>query len=1521
MTSPAEVATQLSPHAREALARELIRVGTVFPADTVAEPVAVVGVGCRFPGGVTGPASFWQLLLDGNDAVTEVPADRWNADDFYDRNPLAPGRMTTKWGGFVSDVAGFDAEFFGITPRETDAMDPQQRTLLEVAWEALENAGIPPDSLGGSRTGVVMGMSSWDYTIVNIERRAEIDAYVSTGNPHSTAVGRIAYVLGLRGPAVAVDTACSSSLVAVHLACQSLRLRESDLFLAGGVQLSLSPHSGIALSKWSALSPQGRCKTFDAGADGFVRGEGCGVVVLKRLSDAMRDGDRVLAVVRGSAVNQDGRSSGLTAPNVLAQRDVITDALRAADVAPDTVDFVEAHGTGTVLGDPIEFEALAATYGHGDTPCALGSVKTNVGHLEAAAGVAGFIKAVLAVGHDTIPPNLHFTRWNRAIDPSSTRFFVPTETSPWPVVGGLRRAGVSSFGIGGTNAHVVIEQAPDVVGPVVDEVGPAVSTLVVSGKTVARVGSWAAVLADWMDGAGASVGLAGVAHTLNHHRTRHAKFATVCAADRAQAVAGLRAVAAGAPGPGVVLPHDGPCAPGVVFVYSGQGSQWAGMGRQLLADEPAFAAAVAELEPDFIAQTGFSLHDILADAQPVTGIERIQPVLVAVQLALTALWRSYGVTPDAVIGHSMGEVSAAVAAGILTPAQGLAVITTRSQLLARLAGRGAMALLELDAEATQTLLTDYPDVAIAVYASPRQTVIAGPPDQIDAVTAVVTADNRLARRIDVDVASHHHIVDPILPQLRTALAGLTPQTAQIPMYSTVDGVDGDPRCDAQYWVTNLRHPVRFTQAVSAASATHTTFIEISPHPLLTFAISDTLTDTHHHALATLTRDTHDTVTFHTALNTTHTTHPPTTEHPPEPHPQLPTTPWHHTRHWITTAATAAKDMHHSRIDGQYLPATGDGGGLQDWWYAPRWLPRAAPTTHDAPGGCWVVFADTEVGAELGNLDGQIRVYPPQTLDDDLDTQWVTELDGAQQVLFTPAVTGSAIDAAQAYQLFHAVKKLTAALVSSAGSARLFIMTRNAQPVGDSDRANPVHAVLWGLGRSIALEHPEIWGGLIDLDESVPAVLAARWVLAEADAHDGEDQVVYRAGIRYVPRLQRHTPQSPTTGVELDPDSSQLVIGASGKIGPHLITQLARMGARTIVAVSRHGGGLDQCRQQLPAGEMTLIEVTADAADPAAMTALFDRFGADLPALEGIYLAAYAGTPVTLAEMTDADISAMFRPKIDAATLLHTLSLRSPIRHFVMFSSISGLLGSRWIGHYTATSTYLNALAHTRQNLGLPATAINWGLWASLTGTPTHTHRRTTPTGLVAMPDHEAITALPSAMNPDAPVECAVVDADWTSLAAAYRTRGALRIVDDLLTENPDTAPAARESQFRHQLRQHPPQQRPHLLADHVATLASAVMGLTPAELDPTTGFFQLGMDSLMSVTLQHNLTASLGQPLSPAVIFDYPTVDSLAAHLATLLPELADTTNQPEPTDVDPYAGATEDELLQQLRQKLDQPT
>ncbi|QUR66895.1 type I polyketide synthase [Mycobacterium spongiae] len=895
MTSLAERAAQLSPKARDVLARELVRAGTTFPTD-VAEPIAVVGIGCRFPGDVSGPQSFWELLVNGRDAVSMVPDDRWDADAYYDPDPEAPGRMTTKWGGFLSDVAGFDADFFGITPREATAIDPQQRMLLEVTWEALEHAGIPPDSLNGTRTGVMMGLWSWDYSTVNMERFAEIDAYMSTGVPHCMAVGRISYLLGLRGPAVAVDTACSSSLVAVHLACQSLRLRESDLALAGGVQLSLSPYTSIALSKFSALSPTGRCKAFDAGADGFVRGEGAGVVVLKRLADATRDGDQVLAVVRGSAINQDGRSNGMTAPNALAQRDVINSALRMADVAADSVNYVETHGTGTVLGDPIEFESLAATYGRGDGECALGAVKTNFGHLEAAAGIAGFIKAVLAVRRGYIPPNLHFTRWNPAIDASTTRLFVPTQGAAWPDATGPRRAAVSSFGLSGTNAHVLIEQGSPPNSPSAgkpDSGAPGIARLVLSGKTPQRVASLAEMVADWLQGSGASVPLADVAYTLSHHRTRHGRRALVAARDRAQAVTGLRALAAGQPGPGIVSSHQLPSGPGTVFVYSGQGSQWAGMGRQLLADEPTFAAAIAELEPEFVAQVGFSLQELISDGAEVVGIDRIQPVLVGVQLALTALWRSYGVTPDAVIGHSMGEVAAAVVAGALTPAEGLRVIATRSRLMAQLAGQGAMALLELDADATQTLIADVPQLTVAVYASPSHTVIAGPPASVDTVIATVAADNRLARRIDVDVASHNPIIDPVLPQLRSALGDLAPRQPEIPMISTASE-QAQPVMDADYWATNLRNPVRFHQAITRAGAGHHTFIEISPHPLLTHTITDALGDSHGRVVTpTMSRDTDETLFFHAQLGVVGT---PETANGRRA--DLPPTPWHHEKFWV-----------------------------------------------------------------------------------------------------------------------------------------------------------------------------------------------------------------------------------------------------------------------------------------------------------------------------------------------------------------------------------------------------------------------------------------------------------------------------------------------------------------------------------------------------------------------------------------------------------------------------------------------
>jgi phthiocerol/phenolphthiocerol synthesis type-I polyketide synthase C len=902
------------------------------------EPIAVVGMGCRFPGGVTNPERFWELLRDGRSGIVRVPAERWDADAYYTDDHTVPGTICSQEGGFLTDwqPAEFDAEFFSISPREAAAMDPQQRLLIEVAWEALEDAGVAPHTIRGTQTSVFVGVTAYDYmlTLAGRLRPEDLDAYIPTGNSANFAAGRLAYILGVRGPAVVIDTACSSSLVAVHLACQSLRSRESDTALVGGTNLLLSPGPSIACSRWGMLSPEGQCKTFDVSADGYVRSEGAGVVVLKRLDDAVRDGNRILAVVRGTAVNQDGASSGVTVPNGPAQQALLRTALTSSKLKAAEIDYIEAHGTGTPLGDPIELDSLSKVFSDRENspPLVIGSVKTNLGHLEAAAGVAGLMKAVLAVRNGYIPRHLNFHQLTTHASAAASRLAVAAEGIPWPATGRPRRAGVSSFGVSGTNAHVVIEQAPDPVAVPQRRPDHAMSTLVVSGKTPQRVAATASVLADWLEGPGAQVALADVAHTLNHHRPRQPKFGTVAAVDRGHAVAGLRSLAAGESAPGVVAPHEGSIGPGTVFVYSGRGSQWPGMGRRLLADEPAFAAAIAELEPDFIAQAGFSLHDVIAGGKELVGIEQIQLGVIGMQLALTALWRSYGVQPDAVIGHSMGEVAAAVVAGALTPAEGLRVTATRSRLMAPLSGQGTMALLELDAAATEALIAAYPEVSLGIYASPRQTVIAGPPSTIEALIDKVRKQDGFATRVNIEVAPHNPAMDALQPQMRSELADLTPRPPTIPIISTTYADLGStPTFDAEHWATNMRNPVRFQQAIThagGAGGPYHTFIEISAHPMLTHSIKDTLHGDNegagHLSIGTLKRDADDTLEFHTNLNTAHTTHPPQTPHPPEPHPVLPTTPWQHTHHWIsaTSAAYHMADSHPLLGNGVTDPTNG-----------------------------------------------------------------------------------------------------------------------------------------------------------------------------------------------------------------------------------------------------------------------------------------------------------------------------------------------------------------------------------------------------------------------------------------------------------------------------------------------------------------------------------------------------------------------------------------------------------------------
>ena len=1492
------------------------------------EPIAVIGLGCRFPGGpdvdgnIEGPDAYWDFLTEGRSSVGEVPADRWAWFDDGTAEGSAALAATTRWGSFLRDIDSFDAEFFEIIPREATRMDPQQRLLLEVTHEALENAGIPADSLAETRTGVFAGASTADYAQLGSTDLSGVDAWYSTGGALSIIANRVSYFLDLRGPSVTIDTACSSSLVAIHLACQSLRTGDSTLALAAGVNLLLSPAPTRSFDQAEAMSQSGQCHAFDAEADGFVRGEGCGVAVLKRLSDAQRDGDRVLAVIRGSAVNQDGRSNGLMAPNPSAQMAVLRSAYANAGIEPREVDYVETHGTGTLLGDPIEARALGTVLGKGraaDAPLLIGAVKSNLGHLEAAAGLAGFAKAVLSLQHNTIPANLGYRNPNPHIPFDKLRLRVIAEHTAWAPVGRPRRAGISSFGFGGTNAHVVIEQAP-VTAPSIVADEHAVTTLVISGKTPERIASQAEMVAGWMNGAGADASLPDVANTLNHHRSQHTTFATVVARDREQAIAGLQALAAGESGPGVVAAASGTPRPGTVFVYSGQGSQWAGMARQLLADESAFVQALAEIEPVFVEQVGFSLYDIIAGGEPISGDAQVQPVLMGLQLALTELWRSYGVHPDAVIGHSMGEVTAAVVCGALSLADGLKVIAHRSTLMSRLAGQGAVALLNLDEDSCTALIAGYPSVEVAGLLSPRQTVVAGLPEQIDAVIAAVTAQNKFARRVNMEVASHTALMDPVLPDIRAALADIEPNVPSLPFLSTVTDPASAPVLDAEYWVSNVRRPVRFSRAIGAAAEDHGIFIEVSPHSTLGQPINDTLADTAgHRTIATLARDTDDTVTFHANLNATHTSRPPQTPLGTEPHIVLPATPWHRTRHWVDVRPLR-------RTSAGRTGAPADTAVPAEWFCELTWpvkplVGQPNPAADDTEA-TWLVIGDGSLAAEMAALlgDGSTVTGLPATTDQAVIADAVA---GSTHVVYAPAVADSDD---LGYELFEVGRTVASAAAGSATPPKLFLLTRNAQPITEGDRANPAQAVLWGLGRTLALEHPEIWGAVIDVDDSVPAVVAARWVLAEGHHSDGEDQLVYRAGTRRAARLVHALPAAPATGADrLDPDTAHLVVGATGNIGPQLIEQLADMGAKTVVAVSRNPGSrLDDLTARLAAGGTTVVTVAADAADEVALSALFGRFGVDLPPLGGVYLAAMSGGPVTLAEMARDDVVAMFRPKMDAAALLHTLSLAHPVKQFVLFSSISGVLGSRWLAHYAATTTFLDTFAFSRRAAGLPAVAINWGLWKSLADAQTGFERQATEeSGLEPMEDTVAIGALQLFVGPEAPARATVVAADWPRLAAAYHTRAQLHILDDLLTDEAGQASPTGDTPFRLQLRETGPEARVDLLTDHVSDQVARAMGLASAHtLEPTVGFFQFGMDSLMSVTLQRSLSESLGEVLPASVVFDYPTVEALTGYLASILPETIETAGDEAGVDGvisndDTYDDLAEDELLARLSERL----
>ena len=792
--------------------------------------VAVVGMACRVPG-ADSVGAFWRLLRDGVEAVAEAPADRW-----YDVPDLAPYRR----GGFLDRVADFDARFFGISPREAEAMDPRQRLALELSWEALEDAGLAPDGLRGSDTAVFLGAAGDDYASLVQRYGADAVSHHSlAGLSRGLIANRVSHRLGLHGPSLAVDTAQSSSLVAVHLAVESLRAGTAGLALAGGVHLNLVPESTLALARAGALSPDGRSYTFDARASGFVRGEGAGVVVLKRLDDAVAAGDPVHCVLLGGAVNHDGAGQALTVPDAGAQQALLRAAYARAGVDPCEVQYVELHGTGTRAGDPVEAGALGAVLGAGrdaERPLLVGSVKTNIGHLDAAAGVVGLIKVALAVRHGALPASLNFAEPHPAIPLEEWRLRVNATAGPWPG-DAPALAGVSSFGVGGTNCHLVVAAPPAAVPAQPVETAPAGPVPVpVSAESAAALRAQAARLRERV-AADKTLRPVDIGFSTATTRSLLRHRGVVVAADRDELVESLAALAAGAPAESVVTGVAAPAA-GVVWVFPGQGSQWVGMARELWDSAPVFGARMAECERHLGELVDWSLRDVLADEAALARVDVVQPALFAVMVSLAELWRSVGVVPDAVVGHSQGEIAAACAAGILPLADGLRLVVGRSKAVAAgLSGRGTMASLAVPAAEV-----DQDGVSLAAVNGPRSVVVSGPVEAVRAVVAEHDARGVRAKVIPVDYASHSGDVESIRDEVLAAAAGVTATDSGVAFYSTVTGGRVDAaELDAGYWFRNLREPVRFADTVRVlAEAGHRVFVEVSPHPVLTAAIQDTV---------------------------------------------------------------------------------------------------------------------------------------------------------------------------------------------------------------------------------------------------------------------------------------------------------------------------------------------------------------------------------------------------------------------------------------------------------------------------------------------------------------------------------------------------------------------------------------------------------------------------------------------------------------------------------------------------------
>ena len=1474
----------------------------------VDEPIAIVGIACRFPGGVRSAEDLWRLVDAGEDAIGEFPADRgWDLDRLVDPVEGRPGPGQFRDGGFLYDATEFDAEHFSISPREALAMDPQQRLLLECAWEALEDANIDPLSLGGTLTGVFAGVYGHDYGPRMQEGNEATVGYVLTGTSLSVVSGRVAYALGLEGPAVSVDTACSSSLVSLHLAVQALRQGECTLALAGGTSVMASPGIFVDFSRQGGLSPDGRCRAYGAGANGTAFSEGVGMLVLTPLSVAQAGGHRVLAVVRGSAINQDGASNGLTAPSGPSQERVIRQALADARIEPGDVDAVEGHGTGTELGDPIEAGALIATYGRDrtDRPVWLGSLKSNIGHSQAAAGVAGVIKMVMALQHGILPRTLYAEEPSPYIEWRDGEVKLLSEPVDWPAGDRPRRAGVSSFGISGTNAHVILEEASVPARDGADDLeaadGGAVleapsRPFLVSGSSEQALRAQANGLASHLERR-PELELEAVAATLALGRAQLAHRAAVLAQDREQLIARLGALSSGEPEEGMIQGRvRGESR--VAFVFPGQGGQWEGMAVDLWDSSPAFAESMQACAAALAPHLDWSLEDLLRGAPGAPDLGRIdvvQPALFAVMVSLARLWQAFGVEPTAAVGHSQGEIAAAHIVGGLSLEDAARIVAVRSQALARLEGAGGMMAVALSAEDFERRAREFDGrVTVAAVNAPASLVVSGDPEALDELERDLEADEVRARRILSTVPGHSPRVEAVRDEMLEALAGIEPHPSEVPLYSTVTAERADTSLmDADHWYRNLRQTVQFEPAIRAmAGVGIDALIEVGPHPVLTLPALQTLESAGEGevaAIQSLRRDEAGPDRFIRSLADAHV-------HgiqvawerllPRAERVELPTYAFQRRRYWLNQGRAHDADAHDA---GELAVRPGDGLFEVDWRPLPgtasgegRRLAVVGEGVPLAPGGPPIErYADLQALLEATNAGSPAP--------DDV----LAAIEPPDETVLPEAAHVTATRALELLKAWLAAEPL-------AGS-RLVLTTRNALATADGQHPDLSAAALPGLVRTAKTEHPGRFA-LLDTDgELSPGELAA--ALGSA-----EPEIALRRGVVLVPRLRRFPAGSarPSGGSSLA-DGTVLVTGGTTGVGALLARRLAeRHGARHLLLVSRRGaeapGAAELVAELRELGSEP--EVTrCDVSDREALARLIDSIPPERPLIAVAHAAAALDDGVITA-LDDERLRRVFEPKLDGALHLHEVTRDLELSEFIMFSSTASRLGNPGQANYAAANSFLDALAYARRAEGLPALSLAFGFWERVTelteGLSTADGNRVGPVDLFPMPDEVALDLVDAARIADKPMLAPALF-DPAGLRRRAQSSDLQPILSDLVSSPKRPAAPLQDSlaeAFPTEAEPDGGPDRGASLGDSIRAAIARSLGYdSPARLDPHVSFVELGVDSLVALELRNQLQTLTSLDLPTTLVFDHPTPADLISHLEASVSGAGANGGATDPTD------------------------